>query len=467
MSAFRLKDCYDPTGSKPHKKQAEFLMLDRRGAETSHNHLVGGRGSAKTTSLALLAIQAAFVWMPGLPGCWTEPTYGLCRDIFLAEWQRLVPLELYTINASRMVIECRNGSLIYVRSRNVDNKYKEVIKGINLAWVIEDEIAYKYDKQKFWDVDAAIRIDTPYRFHDTGTTPKMNEYYNLMHDENGDLKKGHRIVQASSHDNPHLPKGWADNLAENFDERYAEQEIFGRWISLSGRIWDRWSDEIWPNGNVHPHKHDHDKPYYLLLDIGVAGSAWVIVQELPVQFEMINRGYKRDDTIWVATAEFMPSTERGGHITRVLPLIKEQFGTPIRICCGHDVGNRSLTRGETPRSILSNHFGSIPTTPIGASGNYRSDKILQHAQLSGGIYDTRGRRRFCVSQDYYKHNPETNRGLVQLMKQDTWPSSSDGKIHPNYLPKEGRLEHVRDALLYGSVGVMFKPSYGLKEAYAA
>ena len=51
------------------------------------------------------------------------------------------------------------------------------------------------------------------------------------------------------------------------------------------------------------------------------------------------------------------------------------------------------------------------------------------------------------------------------MAQDEWDDETGQNA--NYLPKEGRLEHVRDALLYGTVGAMSPPSYAKKEAYAA
>lgn len=462
-------NCCDPTNPvKPYVKQAEFLFLNRRGPHTSRNHWVGGRGSAKTTTGVLLAFSAAFKWMPGLDGVWTEPTYRLCNDIFLAEWQRIVPRELYKINKSEMMIECASGSHIFIRSRNVDNISREVVKGLNLGWGIEDEEAYKYDKQKYWDVDAAIRIDTPYRFHDTLTTPKLNEYYNLIHDDNGNIREGHRLVTATSYDNPYLPTGWAHDLAGQMDERYMEQEVLGRWISLRGRIWNSWSEAEWPDGNIHPHEHNYDNPYWLFFDLGVASSAWVVVQNVrPLHNGVIHPNYAAHDSVWVATAELTPSREEGGHIDRILPIIKQEYGIPVQVVCGHDLNTRSSIDASTARSIVNNHFGAIPIRIIGESGSWLSDKENQGRQLAYGILDTKGRRRFCVSQKFKRFHPKTKRGIMELMLQDTWPSLADQRLGINVYPKENKLEHVRDALFYGSVATMFPPSQLLRGTHVA
>lgn len=465
-------DLYDPFGTvKPHAKQAEFLSLDRYGPKTSRNHFVGGRGSAKTTSLILLAFRAAYEWMPGMLGCWTEPTSQACEDIFIAEWTKAIPRRLYEIKGglNTTEIRCCNGTKILVRSRNVDNPRKEVIKGTNLAWDIDDELAYKFDKNKYWDTDAAIRIDTPYRFHDAGTTPKLNEYYHLIHTDEGDLKENIGYVHSTSHENPHLTEDWVDDLKENLDDKYKQQEIDGKWISLGNLVWDNWSDEAWPTGNIINYRHNHDKPYYLFFDIGVASSAWLVVQPIKVPRQTLADGYygyKAMDTIWVATGEFMPTTEQGGQVDRILPLIIDRFGDGCGgIVCGHDIDTRDSTRGDTVAMLVQQHLGSVPQRIVGRPGDWWSDKILQHSSLSGGILDTQGRRRFCVAKDFYQENPKTKRGILDMMRQDQWPREDDGKA-AHRLKKDGKLEHVRDAAMYGAVSMMFPPSGGKRKVHA-
>jgi hypothetical protein len=406
---------------------------------------VGGRGSSKTTSGILLALRAATELMPGLPGIWTEPTYKLCHDVFLTEWKKIVPRDFYRIDLSKMIVHCATGTDIYVRSRNVDNPQKEVAKGPNYGWGINDEMAYKYNRQKWLDIDASIRLNTPYLFNDTLSTPKLGEYKELVE------SPGHNLVHATSFDNPFLPPGWAEDMAEQMGEEYMEQEILGRWVALSGRIWKHWSNDPWPAGNIHQHRHNHKEPYFLFFDLGVASSAWLIVQAV----EPIHKGRTLwdHDPVWVVTAEYMP--KRDGSVDSILRQIKQDFGQPARVVAGADLSTRSSTDAKTANWFVIRHFGQVPTTPV--KGALLGDKEIQLAQLSYGIKDTRDRRRFCVSDKIMrplegKRRGKDKRGIIEMTV---------------FMPKEHRLEHVRDAAMYGAVACMWLPRIGHYTAQAA
>lgn len=450
MPSLELNVC-DPTNSELlYFKQAKYLGINVEGPKKSRSHWVGGRGSAKTTTGILKAVRAATEWMPGLPGIWTEPTHNLCHDVFFQQWKEIVPSSFYTINYSKMIVHCSTGTDIYVRSRNVDNPRKEVAKGPNYAWGIDDEAAYKFDKKKYLDIDASIRVNTPYLFHDTLSTPKLNEYKDLVE------SPGHNLIEATSYDNPFLPEGWAEDMAAQMGPEYMEQEILGRWVALSGRIWKHWSNDPWPAGNIHHHVHAYEQPYFLFFDIGVASSAWWIVQAV----EPIDEHDKRlwgVDPVWVVTAEYTPS--RDGSVDSVLRQIKEEYGTPVKVAAGADVNTRASTDARTAQWYIKRHFGAVPVVPV---SGWMSDKEVQQTQLSYGILDTKGRRRLCASKHLKQHNPNAKRGILEMMEQDTWATSG-----PSAMPKEGRLEHVRDTALYGAVAVMFPPRFGLYAAQAA
>jgi hypothetical protein len=452
-------NCHSPLDpAKPFPKQWEFLQLDCSGSSKTRNHYVGGRGSSKTTTGILKAFLAATKWHNGKAGLWTEPTYKLCKDVFLREWQRIVPRDCYTINRSDMVItmcEALGGGTIDIRSRNVDNPSKEMSKGPNYAWAINDEAAYKFNPDVAMDIDAAVRDGSNYLFNDFLTTPKLNDYFDFCHQD------GHRLVKASSFDNPHLPDGWAEQMREQLGEKRFAQEIMGDWVALEGLIWDAWSDELWPNGNRINYAHNHKRPYYLFFDLGVASSAWVIVQPLGQEYFGLGRApFPHGDPLWVVTAEFMP--DRDGNASRMLQKIKDEFGKPAHVCCGHDLTRRSDADGSTPEYFLAQIMGSVPVTPIGSDA-FLSDKVIQQDALAYLIHNTKQQRRFAVSTKLISENKK-KRGVLEMMTQDTWDSSPKTA---NYLPKDGRLEHVRDALLYGAVGTMKPPSYAHKTAYAA
>ena len=446
---------------KPHYKQQEYLEIDRSQPGTTRSHYTGGRGSAKTSAGLLLAIQAAYVLMPGHPGMWTEPTGGLCHDVFIREWRKVVPSELYKLNLSKMTITClhtgRNGrpdTIIDIRSRNADNPSREIQKGPNYAWIIEDEMAVKCDRraiEKYEDLDATIRANTPHSFHDTLSTPKMNEYYGLAH------RPGHHLVEGTSYDNPHNPDSYADDLASQMNRARMEQEILGKWVALSGLIYPEWSTKFWPHGNVLQHAaHDHDDGYFLFLDLGVATSAWLLAQQ------KVEDGQQ----IWVATAEYCP--EGKGDTDRMCRQIKADYGNPVRVVCGHDVSTRSTTTADKPIHYIRKHFGgSVPVTPV---SGWIADKEIQHSQVSYLIHDTQGRRQFCIAEHFRSHGSTdvrngVGRGLREVTTQYAW-DKDDKKRMVTFFPKPHRLEHMNDAWAYGTVGCMAPPNYRYQMATA-
>ena len=78
------------------------------------------------------------------------------------------------------------------------------------------------------------------------------------------------------------------------------------------------------------------------------------------------------------------------------------------------------------------------------------DKRRQYNRLSWLICDSTGARRFCVSKSLKQHNPQTKRGILKVMQQDVWPDDLKRK-RGDFLPKDKRLEHMRDALLYWAI----------------
>lgn len=435
---------YDPR--KPYPKQQEFLEADRGDGRTVKRiHLIAGRGTGKTSIGIVDLVKESMVRNPGLPNLWIEPTYRHCLDVFYREFRKIVPSDLYTFKKADMMVEWLNGSTTDIRSRHADNAMREVNKGPNYAACYNDEAAYKFDKVKYWDVDAAVRHPKANTLsHVCMTTPKMNEYYDLVH------SPGHTQINAKSADNPHLPPGWVDERAALMDERRRQQELEGGWVSLTDNIWYNFSTAPWPEGNIHPHVHNYEMPYYLSFDIGVASSAWKIVQPVPGPY-----------TVYVQTAEFTP--RRDGSVDRVLQRIKQEYGFPAVVIAGADLETRASTDGRTPSYFVRRHFGGVNIRPI---SGWIADKEIQYNQACYALLSADGKRRFCVSKGLKSHDPETKRGIIEVMQRDSWPDIKPGSVKSSAFPKEGVLEHMRDAFMYFVVGTM-PPNYSHYQQYAA
>jgi hypothetical protein len=232
-------------------------------------------------------------------------------------------------------------------------------------------------------------------------------------------------------------------------EQQIQREIDGEWVALEGMIWRNFKNAPRPFGNIHEHEHDLSMPYYLFFDIGSATSAWVLVQRL-------------HDDEWIITAEYTP--KRDGSTGTVMRRICEDYGNPCRVVAGADLRTRDSAGGETSEYFVHSVIGGdVPITTI---DGWIADKEIQHDSLSRLLCSNTGKRRLYVSKNLHSHDPESDRGVMQLFQQDQWPEESSIR-RGEYLPKEGRLEHMRDALLYGAVGVMSPPRYSYTKEIAA
>jgi hypothetical protein len=335
-----------------------------------------------------------------------------------------------------------NGSEIDVRSRNVDNPGREVSKGPNYAWAIDDEAANKFSPERYWDIDAAIRHpQATHRFHDTLSTPQMNEYYALCH------LAGHNQVNATSYDNPYLDRSFAGALADGLDPQRAQQEIYGRWVALSGRIWDCADlDNEWPRGNVHPHVYDSRMPYTLGCDLGVQ-SAWLVIQRVPAGL-----AGRANELVDVVVAEYLPDD---GDTQSVIRMLDAEYGLPQRVFVGADVNTRSMLDGGTASYAFRKQWGGIPVVPITGT---LADKDLQYQVAKGRLLNAAGQRRCCISRALRSEPHRSPRGIRNLWLADQW-ASGRGIRSGELLPKDKRtsgkaaLEDVRDAWMYAMVGM--------------
>lgn len=279
---------------------------------------------------------------------------------------------------------------------------------------------------------------------DGTSTPKIGAYYEYLRrlglTASGERKQLRRVGLPSGRDvwsaafyartseNPYN-QGLDERLRNSYSADFARQELDAEWVSLEGRVWREWSDAAWPAGNRHPAAFDRSKPWELWCDIGLH-SAWLIVQRHPGPVEVV-------------VGEYTPDGD--GDAVHVAARLAAEYGTPFRITVGSDVNTRSEADGIAAMAVFQRAFGrSIVQSPR----DYLADKRIQLIAAQAAILDTAGRRRLAVSRSL-RSWPGNGRGILELMDRDSWPEKASSSSNP--FDKEGRLEHVRDALLYGAV----------------
>ena len=410
--------------------------------------LACGRGYGKSTIAVYIAGLALFHWMPALPGLVTEPTGNHLHKVWIREFRKVWPGDLWELKSQPLQIVSKVGpGVLDLASRNVDNPNKEISKGPNYAWAIEDEAAYKFRRTDWVDVHAAIRHPyAPFRFHMTTTTPKLNEYAELV------KERGHHLFQRSTYDNPFLPSGFAEELERSCDPHYAEQEIHGKFVALRGRIWEHFVDEVAPQGNRWSGGHEDGQPWELWCDLGIR-SAWLAVQ----------KHYDSGRARYVITHEWQPNNEGA---EQTLQRINATLGCPMRVIVGSDIDTRSVANAARPITFFRRQWGDgVQVTPV--RGRV-AGKDLQHMVTSAAILDNGGCRRLFVASRLVSHDKRNARGILDVMTKDQWPDVPRvGEFLPKTKNRPGMAdtEDTRDALMYGLV-VNEPPELAMQQYHA-
>ncbi len=448
----------DPREKFP--QQWEFLSVDRTGPGVSRTNYVAGRAGAKTTGGVLLLLDTVKA-MPGLTGYWSEPRHGDIDKVFMPALERIVPSTLWQrVNKQGYrYIQWWNGHRTDLVARNVDNRNKKVGLGPNYAYGIDDEAADMFDAQKFAHMHNAIREPkAPYLFHDSLSTPQLNGYYPYCH-----LPKAHTIY-ATSYDNPFVSDEAIDDMVAGMSPEMVEQEIMGKWMQLTGRMWKNFIEKPWPFGNIiEGMEFDVDEPWSLWCDFGGAQSAFQIVQWVDPLFKgkrvMAGR-------IPVCVAEITPNNMNFEDVLEdcIIPIYCKgdtDKNRPFKSAVGTDVATPGL--GAPSCARLFRNLGWDFVAPK-VSRELRKQNCLaalcNNRKLPGTLEHVT-ERRFCVAANKDRrgiyqiakqhYGERKQRGILNMFRNDTFPDPSSRDVFNDDKKTAGinAVEDDRDAWGYG------------------
>jgi len=428
----------------PHEKQVQFLEALRAAGEregVSVVHGIAGRGGGKSRTMVFAALQCALETHKGIRGAISLPSYGDCYNVFLDDWADVVPASLWSLQRNpRLVLTLHSSppTQIYLlsrESRRVQARAR-IGRGLNIGWHIADELASDRNDQAWKDILGGIRLGDA-KFAASISTPVLGWYQRLVE------KKNATTIRWSSYENPWLAKQQIDDFRSDLTPQEAEREIDGKFIALSGQIWRNWVDKIYPEGNRHHAEFDPCRSFFVGLDIGSSHSAAVIVQYASPQ--QGGPAGPRENLL-VVVGEYTPESHG---VDQLMHRIHTDYGVPRMIFAGTDIEKRSDGDLIRPSYFIRQHFGA-ETQVVPITGDWAS-KTLQESGLNRLILDARGTRRLMVSCRLRQGDPEHGRGVLEMLEQDHW-AEGQPKVG-EYLPKEGRLEHIRDALLYLVIGM--------------
>ncbi len=192
--------------------------------------LSAGYGAGKTRSLCAKAVQLA-INNQGFTGAVMEPTAPLIRDIwqndfetFLEDYgipytQRQSPLPEYLLHLP-------DGDA-RILCRSFEN-WSRII-GLNLAWVLADEIdtvAPSIADRAFPRILARLR-------------------WNTFGSNEAQKKTDRKLIKMRTYDNPHLPQDFITRLEENYEKGLLQAYLNGEFCNITtGQVYDRFNRTV-------------------------------------------------------------------------------------------------------------------------------------------------------------------------------------------------------------------------------
>lgn len=478
MSTHKLRLCNPSNPDCHHGPQEQVLQAvkgwaanHKAGAGIQYLNYVGGRGCGKTT-IALIVLMMVALENPSQRTFWSARSGGEIDNVLLTELEANVPAELYKVinKPGARFIRWKGGHKTYLISRNVDNPKKRVALGFNTMGGVHDEAATGFNMDKITDINNGIREPSaPYLFCMTTSTPLPNAYQMWCQNEAA------TTIYASSYDSPFLSKANLDSMAAMMDEATVQQELMGRFVITTGRMWDQFVEAPWPDGNIlEGAEYDPNKPFFIGGDLGGGQSAFQIVQYFDPVHPVTGRRIF-DGKLACIVAELTPSQMGleavmgeviehycdGNHITRA----------PAMVIVGHDVEASSVL-GPSGAEYFK-HLGWDYTWNRGTM--FRKD--VQRQVMRSMICNTKDERRFVVAANKNKHGiyeiarqhfgERKQRGILNVMRNDTYPDPSSKDTFNKDKGKAGKnaLEDDRDAFAYW-VTYLHPPSFNMKTILA-
>lgn len=203
---------------------------------------VGGRGAGKSVACAIRLLLCASE-QRGLWGMYA-PTFPLLRDTIQRVFEELAKPYITRIHGQPATIELWNGSEILCRS--LDDP--ERARGPSLRGAVWDE-ASLCDKSAFDILIACLRYEGKQGWLAASFTPRGPAHWTATV-FNDPARTDVKCFHAPTTANPFNPPNFADTLRRQYTSAYAEQEIEGRFVSLSAGLMKRHWFKIIPATEV-------------------------------------------------------------------------------------------------------------------------------------------------------------------------------------------------------------------------
>ena len=391
-----------------HPGQLDFV----NDQETEIIGLSAGYGAGKTRSLCAKAVQLA-ISNQGFTGAVMEPTAPLIRDIWQNDFETFlenygIPYTLRQSPLPEYSLHLPDGES-RILCRSFEN-WSRII-GLNLAWVLADEIdtvSPSIADRAFPRILARLRSGNQRQFGVASTPEGFNWLYKTFGSNEAKKKSDRRLIKMRTYDNPHLPADFITRLEENYESGLLQAYLNGEFCNITtGIVYSRFSRSTHV---IEERPNIENEPLRIGIDFNIGNTNAVIglaIGDSMTIFDEINASYDTDS---------------------LAKEIKSRYPfNKIYIYPDASGGNRSTNATKTDIQILES-YGFINQSA--ASNPPIRDRVNSVQRL---FEDGRGNIRLKIHSSAKK--------LIECLELQSYTEKGD----PD---KEAGYDHMVDALGY-------------------
>lgn len=219
-----------------HRAQREFVESRARYAA-----FISGIGAGKTVGGVGRLLRNVYEWNPGHTGYVIAPTVPSLRNVIIPELEKWGVLQAADYNRTEKKLTFPNGSTVIFESADNDRKI-ERLRGPSIAWFWMDEAATI--DERAWDIMVGRLRDGEHLNAFVTTTPKGENWIHTKFVNPETRLGGADVVRGvPTHENPHLPDDYTEEIVEEYEGRFYEQEVLGEFVGFEGLIYPWFTEE--------------------------------------------------------------------------------------------------------------------------------------------------------------------------------------------------------------------------------
>lgn len=261
---------FDLKTYKPHDAQVAFhYAIENINRFTA---LISGIRGGKTVAGAREATRQA--WNAKGKGVYgiVAPTFNMLDRTTWAEFKEAARPLIASENDSKKIITLKNGRKVHGHSAdNADRIRNETFVGF---WVDEARECKRF--RMLWDVLQGRVLSTGGKGFITTSPNSFDDIHDIFI---ANRKAGYGVVRFPTYANVYLNKEGIDQLAANYDSKFAQQEIMGEFVIFQGAVYYTFNRQH--NAGDLAFKvavYDPNKAINLCCDFNIDPMAWVLAQ---------------------------------------------------------------------------------------------------------------------------------------------------------------------------------------------